>query len=138
MPPASSSGGSRGVYIGRSADTLFFGTDERGPVRVPASAVTQLEVSRGMSRLRGSLRGALWGGAVMAGLGALVMNDPAFDTGGVSSGEFIVASAVQGAVLGAIIGAFVPARVWTAADPRILLQAAGTGSGVGARLGLAF
>src|SRR5688500_10671949 len=55
-----------GVYVGRSGDTLIFGNDERGPVRVAASAITGLEVSQGLSRLRGALRGAFWGGISMA------------------------------------------------------------------------
>ena len=126
-----------GVYVGRSGDTLIFGNDERGPVRVAAAAITGLEVSQGLSRLRGALRGAFWGGVSMAGAGALLTTDPTFDLEGTSKGTFIVMTAAQGAFLGAIIGAFVPARVWRGAEPRILLDAAAAG-GAGARFGLAF
>ena len=126
-----------GVYVGRSGDTLIFGNDDRGPVRVAAAAITGLEVSQGLSRLRGALRGAFWGGVSMAAAGALLTTDPSFATEDMSKGAFIVASAGQGALLGAIIGAFVPKRVWRGAEPRILLDAA-TAGGMGARLGLAF
>ena len=126
-----------GVYVGRSGDTLIFGNDERGPVRVAATAITGLEVSQGLSRLRGSLRGAFWGASTLAVLSLILTSDPAFKAEDISAGEFVGAGALNGAVLGAIIGAFVPARVWRGAEPRILLDAA-TAGGMGARLGLAF
>src|SRR5687768_16544385 len=40
-------------------------------VRVPAAAVTRLELSRGRSRLAGAGRGAMWGAGIGLGLGAL-------------------------------------------------------------------
>lgn len=124
-----------GVYTGRSGDTVFFWNDKGGPVNIVSSAITQLDVKTRKSRLRGSLRGAFWGGAIMAVLLPLVAS-PFVDYGEVSIGEMILGGAVQGVMAGAVIGAFVPAPVWRAADPRILLQA--VRSNVGGRVTLAF
>lgn len=128
-----------GVFIGRSGDTLAFGNDDRGPLLLPSSAITQLDVSGGTSRLRGSLRGALWGGAVLVAIGGLASSDTIFNTEGVPTGQTfdILDGAVIGALLGAIIGAFVPARVWRAAEPRILLNAPSAPIGVGVGVSLA-
>src|SRR5687768_16799992 len=61
-----------GVYLGRAGDTLLFGNDDRGPVKVPASAVTQLDLSGGRSRLRGAAHGALWGAGVALVSGLMI------------------------------------------------------------------
>jgi len=110
----------QGVYLGRSSDTLFFGNDERGPVKVPASAITSLDVSRGKSRWRGALVGALWG----AGIGLLVGSIADTDTSDLSKGEAIGYLAVGGAEIGAIIGAIVGRHVWVQAQPAVLMGAA--------------
>lgn len=117
-----------GVFLGRSGDTLLFGNDERGPVRVPLMAVTQLEVSGGKSRVRGMLRGALWGGGVMGATAPLVTSDSNFerDYPGSSRIEVAAEMLMVGAVVGGIIGIFLPARVWRSADPRLLLTATPT------------
>lgn len=123
-----------GVYTGRSGDTVFFWNDKGGPVNIVSSAITQLDVKTRKSRLRGSLLGAFWGGAIMAVLLPLVATP--FVGGEISTVELILGGAAQGVMAGAVIGAFVPAPVWRAADPRILLQA--VRSNVGGRVTLAF
>jgi len=122
----------QGVYLGRSGDTLFFGNDERGPVKVPASDVTSLELSRGKSRWRGALVGALWG----AGIGLLAGAIADTDTSDVSQGEAMAYGAVGGAEIGAIIGAIVGRRVWIAAQPAVLVSAAAAHSRAGVRVAL--
>jgi hypothetical protein len=114
-----------GVFLGRNGDTLLFGNETRGPVAVPSAAVTQLQVAAGKSRLRGALRGALWGGGTIAALMALAGSTEVSASGDTTTrGEWIVQGAASGALIGAIVGAFVPVRVWKTADPRILLSAA--------------
>lgn len=112
-----------GVFLSRNGDTLLFGNDTRGPVAVPIAAVTQLQVAAGKSRLRGALRGALWGGVTMAALMALVGSTEVSASGDTTTrGEWIEQGAASGGLVGAIVGAFVPMRVWKTADPKILLS----------------
>ena len=105
-----------GVYIGRSADTVLFGNEERGPVRVPVAAITTLDLSRGRSRWRGALVGALWGAGIGAILGAIANTDST----DVSRGDAMAFLVLGGAETGAIIGAIVGRRVWIAAQPSVL------------------
>jgi hypothetical protein len=111
------------VYLGRSGDTLLFGNAERGPVRVPASAITQLEVSRGKSRWLGALRGAAWTGMILGALGAVIAYSPDYnpDIDG-SRGNFVAAMAGGGVEIGAIVGALIPMSRWGDADPRLLVN----------------
>jgi hypothetical protein len=111
----------QGVYLGRSGDTLLVGNDERGPVRIPMSAVTQLDISRGRSRWKGALSGALWGGAVGLAFGAVVA--AADTTDDVSASEALGIMVAGGVELGAIIGVIVGRRVWVPAQPSILMGA---------------
>jgi hypothetical protein len=117
------------VYLGRGGgDTLLFGNQERGPIRVSGSAITELQISAGRSRMRGALRGALIVGAIMAGLGAGMASsgdstvyNPRVDG---SRGSFIAMNAFAGAMTGGIAGLFIPVHIWRGADPRMLLNAA--------------
>lgn len=114
-----------GVYLGRQGDkgdTLLFGNDARGPIKVPASAITQMEVSDGRSRLRGALHGALWGGGVAAIIGGLAGTISVEDSLASSSPAFIAEIAAGGAELGAIIGAIVGRRVWKETHPQIFMN----------------
>jgi hypothetical protein len=114
-----------GTYLGRSADTLLLGNEERGAFRVPVSAVTQFEVSRGRSRARGAGQGALWGGVVGVALGLLFVSTATTDDAIIpfNKGMWVAQSAAGGAELGAIIGFFVGKRVWTGAEPTWLMSA---------------
>ena len=126
-----------GSYIGHSSDTLFFRNAKRGSMRLPAGAVTHLQVSAGKSRRRGSLRGALWGGAILGALSGLFSSDTSINTERVALGPYVLRGAVNGAVFGSIVGVFVPARVWHTAEPRILLNDPSGVSDVGAGLSAA-
>lgn len=93
-------------------------------IRVPGSAVTRIELSRGKSRGAGALRGAMWGAGIGLGLGAITastIEDEDYcdgeygsleDTCDVSAGEWIAASTVGGAFWGTIIGAIVGRERW--------------------------
>lgn len=114
------------VYLGKRGDTLLFGNDQGAPIGIPASAITQLEVSRGKSRLLGAGRGALWGAGTMAILGAFVAYSSDWNTDVDGSRDaFLLASTAAGAELGAIIGAFVPRHRYVAVDPQLLVNLAG-------------
>lgn len=114
------------VYLGRRGDTLLFGNDQRAPIGLPAGAITQLEVSRGTSRLMGAGRGAMWGAATMGVLGAFVAYSAEWNTDVDGSRDAFVLGAVgAGAQLGAIIGAFIPRRRYVKVDPQLLLNLAG-------------
>lgn len=92
-------------------------------IRVPSSAVTHIELSRGKSRSAGALRGAMWGAGIGLALGAATASsieeeDCDGDLGGleetcdVDPGEWIVASTLGGAFWGTIIGAIVGRERW--------------------------
>lgn len=93
-------------------------------VRVPAVAVTRIELSRGKSRSAGALRGVLWGAGIGLALGAATASSADEydclrpDIGGyqdcdrITSGEWIAASTVGGAFWGTIIGAIVGRERW--------------------------
>ena len=90
-------------------------------VRVPASAVTRLELSRGRSRLAGAGRGALWGAGIGLAFGALtsglrddpdLCGDDASTCEGYSMGEWLVLNTTGGALWGVIIGAIVGKERW--------------------------
>jgi hypothetical protein len=127
-----------GVYLGRSGDTLLFGNDDRGPVRVPSAAIRRFEVSAGPSRLGGAMRGALFGGAILTAMSLVILTDSTvtaeLEANGDSKRGLVLEGAVNGAFVGALIGLFVPTRKWLASDARILL--AGAPSGTNARAGL--
>jgi hypothetical protein len=92
-------------------------------IRVPAAAVTRLELSRGKSRLAGAGRGALWGAGIGLGIGAITMSrrdeyagcdDGALfvDCDPYSSGEWLAINAGGGAIWGVLIGAIVGKERW--------------------------
>lgn len=109
-----------GVYLGRSGDTLLLGNDERGPVRVPAAAVSELDLSKGTSRWQGALRGALWGGGIFLAIGVVgALADTSTNTNRSSDIAYLV---IGGAETGAIIGAIIGKRVWVRAQPAVLLN----------------
>jgi hypothetical protein len=101
-------------------------------VRVPAAAVTRLELSRGRSRLAGAARGATWGAGIGLGLGALTTSQRGTYGSGTcryslpgecepyTTGEWLAMSTASGAIWGALIGAIVGRERWdTIAAPGI-------------------
>ena len=92
-------------------------------VRVPAAAVTRLELSRGKSRLAGAGHGALWGagsGLVFGALTSGLRDNPDVvceDGSGCeaySTGEWLALNATGGALWGVLIGAIVGKERWDA------------------------
>jgi hypothetical protein len=92
-------------------------------VRVPAAAVTRLELSRGKGRLAGAGRGALWGGGIGLALGAITSGqrdeyadcddlEPFVECDPYSTGEWLAINTVGGAAWGALIGAIVGKERW--------------------------
>ena len=92
-------------------------------VRVPASAVTRLEVSGGKNRTQGAVRGIMWGAGIGLVVGAVSVNTAdnsvcydsrvgRSDCTVSSKGEWIAASAVGGALWGALFGALVGRERW--------------------------
>ena len=92
-------------------------------VRVPASAVTRLELSHGKNRTQGAVRGIMWGAGIGLVVGAVTVNaadnstcyDSRFgrsDCTVSSKGEWIAASTVGGALWGALFGALIGRERW--------------------------
>ena len=92
-------------------------------VRVPAAAVTRLELSRGRSRLAGAGRGALWGGGIGLVLGAVTTgqreeytecadSDVFNECEPMPTGTWIALNTVGGAIWGTLIGAIVGRERW--------------------------
>lgn len=93
-------------------DETFVIDDERGSVyTVPLAALSDLRVSRGVSRSRGALEAAVWGGGLGLGVGFLfaALPDAAHNSGGwigtPSNAEFIQIGSGAGLVIGAALGA---------------------------------
>ncbi len=111
--PGSVSGRLTGTVVNRTADSLSIAMENGVPVRLPISALTSVEISRGKSRSKGAMKGAIWGGGfgVLSGL---------FSDSGqqncsrncASRGEIFAASVFGGALLGAGIGAAVQSERW--------------------------
>lgn len=118
-------GNFEGTYLGRNADTLLFSNEEHGAFKVPAPAVMQIEVSTGLSRVRGAGRGALWGAAAGGALGLLAVSTASGEF--TDPGAWVAMSAVGGAEIGTIVGLFVRKRVWTRAQPTWFTNAARMG-----------
>lgn len=129
-----------GVFLGRQGDTLIFGNDERGPIRVPASAITSLDVSAGKSRAQGALRGALWGGLTMAALALSMVNDPEVYDPQVDGSKFsyITDVGMGGAMLGAAVGVLVPRRIWKHSDARVFMTVTGSNRAAPNAIGVQF
>ena len=92
-------------------------------IRVPAAAVTRLELSRGKSRLAGAGRGALWGAGIGLALGAITSGQrdeysdcdevaPFVECEPISSGEWLAYNTAGGAIWGTLIGAIVGKERW--------------------------
>lgn len=131
-----------GVVIARGADSLTVTRDNAAPVTLRLGQVTALDVSRGRSRSQGALKGALWGGGVMAVLGALVLDaqtctgtGPSANCEEVSRAESVGYGAVSGAMIGAIIGVFVGSEHWQRLTLPARVGVAPAGGGV--RVGVA-
>ena len=107
--PSSINGRVTGTVIGRTADSLSIAMESGVAVRLPLSAITSVDISRGKSRSKGATKGALWG----AGVGMLsgLFSDSSTEED-LSRGEVFVAGVLSGVISGALIGALVQAERW--------------------------
>lgn len=120
-------GGRTEGFIGaRRADTLSVLPKATGPVDVPISALTRVDLYRGKSHSAGALRGLIWGTAIMAPLGVIAAVgdntywntvDPACDPDleqcdMYSDATLLLSTIAGGALIGAGIGAIIGRAQW--------------------------
>lgn len=113
--PRAVEGRIQGSVMELDEKSVLISTDDRIPLRIPREAITQLEVSTGLRRQ--TLKGALIGAGVGAGLSALVPwedycggleSDPSCP----SKAESVVVGAGGGAVWGVLVGLMVKGDRW--------------------------
>jgi len=107
---------SQEAITGRVASTAVDGfevaNDGATPVRVARSAVTKIEVSRGVTSTgAGAKKGALWGAIISGAAGAVLLGLQHEQVGedGSSAGKAAALGAWSGGLFGALIGAGVGA-----------------------------
>ncbi len=114
--PGTVSGRLTGTLMTRTSDSLSIATEQGVPLQLPLSALTSVEVSRGKSRSRGAMKGALWGGGI--GLLVSLLPDPSntseenCTTDCFSRGEFVAYAVISTALTGAVIGAIIQSESW--------------------------
>jgi hypothetical protein len=101
-----------GTVLSRTPDTLVVGRSVATFVRVPVSALTSLEVSRGKSRSRGALRGAALCAPIFGAVLGLVADDPPGRSAVAGRVQVVAAGALMGGLGGAIAGAIMPSERW--------------------------
>jgi hypothetical protein len=118
--PEAVAGRLTGVIVGQGGDSLVVTRPNALPITLRLPQLTQLEVSRGRSHGRGAMKGALWGGSIMAVFGVLFV-DGATTCDGPPTNltceettllESAAYGAVSGVLVGATIGAFVGSEHW--------------------------
>ena len=95
-----------------AADGFEVANDGATPVRVARSAVTKIEVSRGVTSTgAGAKKGALWGAIISGAAGAvlLALQHEQVGEGGSSVGKAAALGAWSGGLFGGLIGAGVGA-----------------------------
>ncbi len=105
--PGSINGRLTGTVMSRTADSLSIATENGVPLQLPLSRLTAVEISRGKSRSRGAMKGALWGGGV--GLLSGLFSDSGTSA---SRGEVFAAGVLGGVISGVVIGALVQSESW--------------------------
>lgn len=83
-----------------------------GPVEVPWSRVSRIEVRRALSPGAGALRGARWGGMIGGALGLFVVGTTFTPEEDLSASQFLTTITLEAAVVGAVIGAIRPGGAW--------------------------
>ena len=132
-----------GTVLTRTADTIVVGSPSTIPVALPIARISSVEISRGISRGDGAIRGMKWGVPIMAAFGAMIAaagNDGNCSTCDITFGEGVAVTAVfglTGAFYGAGIGAIVGHERWEQFDltPRTSLQLNSGRIGVSLQLG---
>jgi hypothetical protein len=101
-----------GNVLRLNADTLTITASAGGPLPIPLSRLTSLEVSRGRNRAGWSLGGALIGGLVGGVLGGASGGHD--DPTGLGAGAGFAAGGILGLLSGAVVGALVAPERWRA------------------------
>lgn len=123
LAPSAVAGKLTGVVLARVGDSVSISRPDALPVTVPLSAFTSLEISRGRSRSRGAVKGALWGGGTFLLLSAILPADSRPckegqvepDCERVSAGTNLAYGGLGGAFLGSLIGAAIGPEHWVRA-----------------------
>jgi hypothetical protein len=132
-----------GTVLTRSSDTLVVGAPNATPVHVPISRILAVEISRGMSRGDGAIRGMKWGVPIAATIGATIAavgTEGNCSTCDVTLGEGIAVTALfslSGAFYGATFGALIGRERWEQFDlgPHTSLRIRAGRVGVGLEFG---
>ncbi|MEO8334779.1 MAG: hypothetical protein ABI664_07395 [bacterium] len=103
-----------GTVLTRASDTIVVGGPNASPVHLPIARISAVEISRGLSRGDGAIRGMKWGVPIMATIGAVLAAvgtdgncstcDMAFGDGVYVTALFSFTGAFYGAGIGALIG----------------------------------
>ena len=113
-----------GVVLSRTGDSMTVSRAAGQAVAVSFASVTSLEILRGKSRMKGAVKGALWGGGSMALLFASLPGSAkecrSTSSGtrciNLSVGESMLIGGTGGAFWGALIGALIGAERWERAE----------------------
>ena len=126
-------GGERliGTVMWRSADSVEIASSAAVRTRIPVVAIRELEVSRGITRKAGAIRGLRAGlvfAGVLGGIGALSIAGASEEecyprSCGALAATFVGVSALYGAGIGAGLGAILRAEGWQrVATPRLAMM----------------
>jgi hypothetical protein len=136
---APSVGRIEGIVIGMEDAFLQVRTDDRGPLKVPRDAITEMKIGAGRRRrtVKGLFVGAAIGGTT-AGLAACCSLGAS--TSGSDQAQAIGAGLAWGATLGAATGYFIKSERWTSLPlERVRVSvAASRRVGVSVSFGLSF
>lgn len=99
-----------GSVVSYGKDTLAVAPDNAAPYQIATSSITQLEVSRGKSRLKWGLGGALLGGLIVGIVGGVQGGNN--DVTGLGASTGFTAGFLLGALLGGLGGAVLAPEHW--------------------------
>lgn len=129
-----------GVVQSVSADSIFLFAEPHGNrLGFARNSISELRVSKGKSVAQGVKKGALWGGLIGVGAGAIIIAGGGDDAQlkrdtGLSKSGFAALGVVEGLGVGMLIGALVKAEKWetTVVQPTV------SAGQIGLRVGLRF
>ena len=109
-----------GKITSRTAEAVVVAGEHGAEYTVPFAALSELNVSRGVSHTRGALKGAMWGGGIGLGVGLVFAAVPnserksqsGFGLGPPTVAEGILLSTGGGLVIGAGLGAISGSEQW--------------------------
>lgn len=107
-----------GVVQSFSSDSIFIFAEPNGNrLGVARSSISEVRVSKGKSVAQGVKKGALWGGLIGVGAGAIVIAGGGDDAQlkrdtGFSKSDLAATAVLEGLGIGMLIGALVKAEKW--------------------------